>query len=118
MTTIEEELAPHDLSALQLAYDKCRASSATRAKQLEEMAAERGWMTAAEFASFDRQTAALHLKPWQSPPCWVADANDPCVGEEEGARLLRRMLKAGVSRFHPDPMRALSEATSNSGEAT
>jgi hypothetical protein len=47
------------------------------------------------------------LKPWQEPPCCVVDPNEPRVGEEEAAKLLRRMLKAGISRWHPDPLREL-----------
>ena len=57
-----------------------------------------------EFAAYGCQIDALKLKPWQTPPCY-------CDGEGDapGDRLLRRMLKAGVSRFHPDPLAALAE---------
>jgi hypothetical protein len=54
------------------------------------------------------QTDNLHLKPWQSPPCHVIDEHEPQVGEEMGAKLLRKMLWAGISRWHPDPMSALA----------
>jgi hypothetical protein len=53
------------------------------------------------------QFRALRLKPWQTPPCVVADESEPRVGEEEAAKLLRRMLRASVSRWRPDPLAAL-----------
>jgi hypothetical protein len=42
-----------------------------------------------------------------APPCCVADENEPRIGEESAAKLLRRMLKAGISRWHPDPVAVL-----------
>jgi hypothetical protein len=108
-TTIEvpEGIDPIDLAALKMAFDQCRASDKRRAKQLEEMAEERGWIEAAEFAAYNRQIATMRLRPWQEPPCFIDDPNEPKIGEEIAARLLRRMLKAGISRWHPDPIRAL-----------
>jgi hypothetical protein len=38
------------------------------------------------------------------------DDPDDRAERAEAARLLRRMLKAGVSRYHPDPMSALEKA--------
>jgi hypothetical protein len=73
------------------------------------MIAERSWQEAAEFAAFVCQSHALNLKPWQVPPCVVEDLNEPRVGEEEAAKLLRRMLRAKISRWHPDPLQALEE---------
>lgn len=68
----------------------------------------------------------LNLKPWQRPPCWIvteaeADAvlakgprlshvSGEDIGDHRPARLLRRMLRHGVSVFHPDPVRAIKEA--------
>ena len=50
----------------------------------------------------------LRLKPWQNPPCF---------GDEDGDGpadvLLQRMLAAGISRFHPDPLSALAESPSD-----
>ncbi len=111
-TTIEipDGIDPVDLKALRLAVEKVRSSRDKRDReQIEEMIAEREWRDVAEFAAFSCQMNSLHLKPWQTPPCHVEDENEPCVGEEEAAKLLRRMLKAGVSRWHPDPLRALEE---------
>jgi hypothetical protein len=56
----------------------------------------------AEFAAFFCQCRPLNLKPWQVPPCIVEDPDVPRVGEEEAAKLLRRMLRAKMSRWSPD----------------
>jgi hypothetical protein len=96
-----------DMAALRLAFARCRAGSKVQAGHLDWMVANRGWVEAAMHAAYACQCDALHLKPWQMPPCAVRDENEPRVGEEDAARLLRRMLKAGISEFHPDPMAAL-----------
>jgi hypothetical protein len=49
---------------------------------------------------------SLNLNPWQHPPYW-ADEDDSHPEDRDVQRLLRKMLKAGISRYHPDPMAAL-----------
>jgi len=66
------------------------------------------------------QTKNLHLKPWQIRPMDIDDPDNPdegrgparaqLDGRYEAAALLKRMLAAGVSRYHPDPMAAIEEA--------
>jgi hypothetical protein len=99
-----------DMKALNLAFARFYSGGKAQADQLDWMVKDQGWLKAAMFAASCCQRDALRLKPWQSPPCWVADENEPRVGEEDAARLLRRMLKAGISEFHPDPMAALEKA--------
>jgi hypothetical protein len=108
-TTIDvpEGLDPIDIVALQLAIAKARARNKRRREQIDAMLVDRSWEEVAQFAAYGRQFVSLKLKPWQTPPCFVADENEPRVGEEEAAKLLRRMLRAGISRWHPDPMAAL-----------
>ena len=74
---------------------------------------------AAMFASYCCQMDSLHLKPNQIPPMYVTDPNNPdegrgpqqagLDGRYEAAALLRHILAAGVSRYHPDPGAALAE---------
>ena len=69
----------------------------------------------AEFAAYSCQIKSLSLKPWQSPPVHEdEDADEPDNAERESdtaaRKLLRRMLRAGVSRFDPDPLAALERA--------
>jgi hypothetical protein len=66
-----------------------------------------------DFDAYGAQIDALHLEPWQDPPC-VIDLDDVDENNEQGAALLRRMLAAGVSRYDPDPMRALERAEGKS----
>ena len=73
------------------------------AEQLQSMLDEpRPWAEVAGFACSSVQGRALQLKPRQSPPCAPAD--------KSAQKLLRKMLEAGISRFHPDPVWAVIEA--------
>ncbi len=71
-----------------------------------------------------QQNNALHLKPWQSPPCHIdADEIDAILARGPpspqnmeadkkygGALLLRRMLAAGLSAYDPTPLESLAAA--------
>ena len=81
------------------------------------MLKDRSWEDVAMFASFSCQMTSLRLKPWQTPPCHVVDEHEPRVGEEMGAKLLRKMLKNNISRWHPAPIEALA-ASEKSEKAT
>ena len=113
MTTTDlppDWLDRNNREALTLALEQCRAASKEECRQIDSMVQERGWLEAATFASYSRQIDTLHLKPWQEPPCHVTDENEPRRGEAAAAKILRKMLKAGVSRWHPDPLAALEAA--------
>ena len=71
------------------------------------------WQQVAEFAAYCSQMKTLRLKPWESPPCWSdGKGNDP------KDKLCRKMLKAGISKFHPVPLAALEEATAEARRPT
>jgi hypothetical protein len=76
-----------------------------RARELAALERERGWLKAAKVAVFDCQSRALRLPVWENPPC-VASVR----GKGRAARLLRRMLKRGISRWHPRPLEAIAVA--------
>jgi hypothetical protein len=90
-----------DRQALELALHQARLDPLTAA-QLDGMLKSGPWQEVAEFAAFHCQIESLNLLPWQKPPC---------CGDQDGTEphddLLRKMLAAGVSRFHPDPAKAL-----------
>lgn len=94
-----------------------------RAEQLDrKLASGAKWDEVAFLAALCVQSNALHLKPWQCPPCDTNDEIDPSQGVLYGNRpdevaLLQRMLRAGVSRFHPDPMKALAEAEAKAAQS-
>jgi hypothetical protein len=99
----------HDRAALKLAVEQARAEDAGRDEQIRRMLRDDGWEEAATFAAYHCQIHALHLKPWEEPPC-AADEGGPDERDKEAQRLLRQMLALGVSRWHPDPLAAIEAA--------
>ena len=94
-----------DGDALERAIQTARCDP-SRAQQLDDKLQDESWDEVAEFAAYVCQTEALHLKPWQVPPCSV-DQDDPDETNKRAQGLLRRMLAAGLSRYEPDPLTAL-----------
>jgi hypothetical protein len=66
------------------------------------------WEEKAQTACHWCQFKSLNLKPWQSAP--YSPTVDPINGDDAAIRLRDKMLAAGVSIYHPDPMAALHEA--------
>jgi hypothetical protein len=60
------------------------------------------WEEVAEFAANICQTTSLNLRPWEFPPCRAKDG--------DALKLRDRMVAAGVSIWHPDPIAALRKA--------
>ena len=78
-----------------------------RAEQLQSMLSGGWpWDLVADMASHCCQYRGLALKPWQCSPSSV-DENDPDERDKDAQKLLRKMLAAGVSRFDPNPLKAL-----------
>jgi hypothetical protein len=95
-----------DEMALRQCIEIYMAQGDSHRKHVDEMVADQGWLVAAMFCCCRAQYDALHLKPWQEPVCSV-DEDDPNERSKDAQAMLRRMLAAGVSRFHPDPVAAL-----------
>lgn len=101
-----------DQAALELAMRIARRDPATRV-QLDDKLKDEDWHSVAEFAAYHCQYEALNLKPWESPPCWTDEdenCSDPTYDFKklnQAQVVLRRILKAGISRYHPDPLAAL-----------
>jgi len=103
-TDTEEDIDELDREALALAM-KIACLDPMRREQIDSKLLDEPWHEVAAFASYLCQCRNLKLKPWEEPPCAV----DEDAAEDSPARtLLRRMLAAGVSRYHPDPMAALA----------
>jgi hypothetical protein len=108
----------NDRKALQLAVERCCAESPGRRDQITAKLQEEPWEDVAEFCAYSCQVDALHLKPWQWPPCWITDPDnleadgslDAKDGRRNAAELLRKMLRAGVSRYECEPLAPRSEA--------
>ena len=104
-----------DRAALELAVKLCRAES-VHAEQIADKLKDEPWETVAEFCAYHCQMDSLNLKPWEIPPCEINNPDDPddlprpYAGRYEAAKLLKRMLAAGVSKYHPDPLAAIAAA--------
>jgi hypothetical protein len=110
----DEGLSALDHDALTRAVEIMRASKNPNVReQIEAKLADEPWRDVAEFAAYSCQCDALRLRPWQSPPAWIDPVasinggNDGVLGDYAAAKLLRRMLDLGVSKFEPDPLGAL-----------
>jgi hypothetical protein len=112
-----KKLSPVDREALERAIEMKRTKgSPAERKQIDHMLAERSWMEVATFAAYSCQCDSIHPKLWQPVPCWIdnvdtlAKGDDGVYGYYQAARLLRRMLSAGLSKYEPDPLAALKAA--------
>jgi hypothetical protein len=117
-----------DHNALELAIKVTLAETdESRVEQVRSMLESRDRLRVGQFCAYHRQMDALGLKPWQSPPCWIvteeeadailargpvraADGSGVDISNCKPARLLKRMLRFGVSPHHPDPVAAIAEA--------
>jgi len=128
-----------DISALQLALDLTLANDPPEPGRVEqvmdflhgvpgiEALPARPWREVAEFCAYHQQMRRLNLHPAQSPPCWIvdedeadkilnegyeaaADGSGVDISNCPGARLLKEMLRYGVSPFDPNPLAAIERA--------
>jgi hypothetical protein len=110
-----EQLDPIDRQAMERAIEICRTKKdPSDRRQIEKMLSTQPWCEVAAFAAYSCQVDSLALKPWQPTPAQIEDieatlaAGDDGVGGRYGAaRLLQRLLDAGLSAFEPDPVSAL-----------
>jgi hypothetical protein len=101
-------LDPVDRDALQACIDIARCDP-ERADQIAHKLQHDTWDEAATFACYAVQMDSLGLKPWQSPICYIDENNpNPNEWDKAGQVLLRKMLRAGISRYDPDPLAALA----------
>jgi hypothetical protein len=107
---IEQPLDERDTAALDLALAQCRALGEERNRQIDQLLTERPRRHVAMLASYIMQIRNLNLGPGDCAPCWVVDPNTIRKGDQAAAKLVRRMLRAGISQYHPNPMAALKAA--------
>jgi hypothetical protein len=101
MATTETDYSAVDLDALHRAMAQAMKEPERR-RQILSMVENSGWSYAAEFAANLCQSAALQLKPWETPPA--------CCDESDAMAwaLADRLIAAGLSQFEPDPLAALA----------
>jgi len=96
-----DNIDPLDRDALQRCMDIAMRDP-DRADQLQTKLDDgQSWHDVARLAASLVQSRALRLKPWEVPPS-VASEDD-----KDAHLLLQKMIKAGLSRYEPDPRAAL-----------
>ena len=109
--TEAEELSPADLAAFELAIATVRNESPAQRKWIDaRLASGCDRVEMGKSAAYHCQIASLGLLPWEIPPCYAMAR--PAVYDHQRAsrRLLGRMLDAGVSKWHPNPVAACEAA--------
>jgi hypothetical protein len=122
------KLSRVDKAALERAIELRRDSGERgRAEQIDELIAEEGWFSTAEFAACGCQRKNLQIRMWQPCPAEIpideiasiiAKGPDGKSGYFAAAKILRRMLLLGISRYEPDPMQAIATAKAKRAAAT
>jgi hypothetical protein len=115
-STTKAKLTAVDRAALELAIEIDLANGDAAARErIKTKLREESRIQVGKSCAYGQQCTNLKLAPWQPPPCQAEidddDGNDgPIMGRRAAAELLRKMLALGVSKFHPDPLRAIAEA--------
>jgi hypothetical protein len=111
------KLSEVDQEACERAIAIMRNSSAERREQLDRLLAEDGFDAAADLAVYHCQRELIRPRLWQPTPAdidpaeieaIIARGDDGKAGRFVAAKLLRKMLRAGLSRFEPQPIEALA----------
>jgi hypothetical protein len=119
------KLSPVDREALERAIEIARSDPEER-ETIDRLMKEQGWYVAAHQAVYHCQRELIRPRLWQPMPydidpaqveAIIARGPDGLAGEYQAARLLRRMLRAGLSRYEPDPIRALERAKERAAAA-
>ena len=118
-TDPDHGLSAVDREALGRSIELARTENEMRRQQIDRMLRMWPWMETARYAAYSCQDRALHLKPWQTPPCWLRDDDDVAAalatptpdlsGDRAAARLVTQLLAAGLSRYEPDIEGALTK---------
>jgi len=118
MTRQVKRLSPVDREALERALKIARGDPEERAV-IDRVMERDGWFAAAVQAVYHCQRPLIAPRLWQPMPHDVEPAeietilargDDGVNGEFAAAKLLKKMLSAGLSRYEPDPIRALAAA--------
>ena len=102
-----------DQDAMERAWPRLKTLNRDRYTQLKaELDAGDDWERVSAWAAASVQYKLLGLQPWQRSPSELRlDGTQHQSPSDDGGRLLlKRMLDAGLSRYEPDPLRALAEA--------
>jgi hypothetical protein len=115
--TATNELDAVDRDALTRCIAAARAIAPIYDRAIDTMLARgQSWEEVAHYACVVAQTVSCDAKPWQPVPCGVHVASalrqpygDP-RSEREAAEIRLKLQALNLSRYEPDPMRAIAEA--------
>jgi hypothetical protein len=120
---------PRDIEAWKLAIVMMRESNEpVYVNNVDGKLSKEGLAETGKWAASAMQSRSLRLEPWRVAPCEIKDADieeilragpdDQDIRDVYGAAVLRkRMQLNGVSRWHPDPVRALEGHHARAGAA-
>jgi hypothetical protein len=106
-----EDLAPVDIEALERAISLARRESSELRQQIDGLLERDGWFAAASLACYHFQRGLIRPRLWQRTPAdldvcdvekIIAAGDDGLAGDYRCAKLVRKMLAAGLSKFEPD----------------
>jgi hypothetical protein len=116
-----------DREALVRAMELARRDDLPRRQQLDSKLADgEPWQEVAEFAAYCVQHETLRTKPWEVAPCSIQPEDiaelvhippPDMSGHGKAARLLQRLLELGLSRWEPEPERAIAAAERRASSA-
>ena len=105
--------------ALEIVRNRPEKEDPGRREQVDHLMKHEGWFTAADFCCYCCQSELIRPRLWQPTPADIdpadietilARGDDAPNGNYAAAKLLKRMLRAGLSRYEPEPLKALAEA--------
>lgn len=112
----DADLADVDRAALKLAFGAAMDRDAETRDQLRgKLAQGDSWIEAAMLAAYSMQNHNLRLNAAQEAPMHINDPDETLRqrnfrDSHDAAKMLRAMLALGISRYHPDPVRAIAAA--------
>jgi hypothetical protein len=118
-------LTPIDREALERAMELARREPGRREQLDSKLAGGEPWEDVAMFASGCLQGRTLQLKPWEILVCDIEEDDIPDLmhsrvpdmeGRRKAARLLRRLLQLGLSKYEPTPVEAIAAAEAAAAE--
>jgi hypothetical protein len=106
--------------AIKLENERQRANEVLRdgKTQIELKLEDDPWHEVGAYAAYACQMRTLGLRPWQCPPAHAGAVRGKRRGREyceqpDALALLKRLLDNNLSRYEPDPLRALERIQSS-----
>jgi hypothetical protein len=110
------DLDPADAEAFTRAIELYRGLGRDRSEQVDHWLKCDGWLQAARYCAANCQKSLVRPRLWLELPMYIEPSDIEGIiargpdrgGKYQAARILRRMLRAGLSRYEPEPLKALA----------